>query len=100
MPRALPQRDLTEAAVREINGQARPRSNEERILSPRNDEAPVGRGFRKRAGDRDRTGDVQLGELPHFRTVPHGAAVAAAADTDPEPARHCGRIPFQPISTR
>jgi hypothetical protein len=32
-----------------------------------NDEAPVERGFRKRAGDRDRTGDVQLGKLPRYR---------------------------------
>jgi hypothetical protein len=35
-------------------------------VSLQNDETPVGRGFRKRAGDGDRTGDVQLGKLPTF----------------------------------
>ena len=33
----------------------------------RDDESPVGRGFLQRAGDRDRTGDVQLGKLAFYR---------------------------------
>ena len=57
----------------------------------RNDETPVGRGFRKRAGDRDRTGDVQRGKLPQIHAIPHEATVPAASDADPEPVCRCDR---------
>lgn len=36
-------------------------------VAPGNEKSPVKQGFSHKAGDRDRTGDIQLGKLTFYR---------------------------------